>query len=90
MIVDPFAEHQDTLLSGARAMVLVTPDDDIDLAVQPRALYFADAGTVAVHMLNENGVSALVAVPVRSFQTLDIRPTRVLETGTDVTVFALW
>lgn len=79
-MADPFAGYAN-INSASQRWYVVAPSDAADLPTIPRALYFKAAGNVAIS--GDDGVS--VTIPVVAAQRLDVRPTRVLATGTTVT-----
>jgi hypothetical protein len=66
--------------SNPETFAVVVPSDAADLAKKPKALYFGAAGDVALE--GDDGVAATFTVIAG--QTLNVRPSRVLATGTTV------
>jgi hypothetical protein len=61
---------------------VISPDDQADLAVLPRAIYVGGSGNVTVKMLDN---TTLVFIGVLGGSFLPIRPSRVMATGTTAT-----
>lgn len=91
-MADPWGSKPETLDSPADNGLAVTPNDDTDLTVTPRALYVGSGGDVVVHLRNGSGVAASVTLSnVAAGSVLAVRPTRVLATGTTASgIVALW
>ena len=82
---DPFISHNVSLDSPATRHAAVTPDDDADLPVKPRALYILTDGNLAVR-----AGAVDITYPVFAGQVFPFRGVRVLETGTTATCVAWW
>ena len=80
-MADQFASHSSALDSPAAAHFTITPSNDADLAIRPRALFCTAAGNVAVRI---GGVD--ITYPVVAGDILPLRAERVLATGTTATV----
>lgn len=74
---------ENSVISPAIDAFAISPDDDVDLAKVPKALYVGGAGNIAVYMA---GVATeVVFVGVAAGTVLPIRPTRVRATNTTAT-----
>lgn len=76
MPTNRYAHIEPTLDAPATGAFTITPDDDTDLAILPRAIYVGTTGNLEVIM---DGTT-VVLVGVSGF--LPIRPTRVKATST--------
>lgn len=86
--MDKFSEFPTTLIAPARDAEAVIPNDAVDLASLPRAIYVGQGGTVSVRMAGGQTVQFL-GVQAGSF--LPIRAKGVNATGTTATgLLALW
>ena len=79
---DPFAGYSEGLTSPADDHFAITPNDGVDLATVPRALYVNVAGTLVLH--DKSGTA--ITYNVTAGQVLPLRVRRVLATGTTATV----
>lgn len=78
-MTDTFKTHSRGLTSPPEHAAAILPNDALDLAVVPRALYVGVAGNVAVRMAG-GGTVTLASVPAGTL--LPIRVSRILATGT--------
>jgi hypothetical protein len=86
--VDTFTQFTPGLAAPYSNAATVTPNDSTDLATVTRALFVGTAGNIVVTMLG--GGSNVTLTPLAG-QTLPLRITRVLATGTTAgDIVALW
>lgn len=86
--MDKFSDFPTNLTAPAREGAVVTPNDQTDLTVLPRALFVGQGGAVAVNLA---GGQSVVFSGLASGTILPVRPRRVLATGTTATaIIALW
>jgi hypothetical protein len=64
----------------------ITPDDDADLSIVPRAIRVGGAGNVVIR----DGAGTDVTYAVTAGEVLTFRPVRVLDTGTTATGLVGW
>lgn len=82
MSVDNFPGLQSSISAPAHSWAVVTPSDSADVAVIPKFIMVgATGGTVTC--LGSDGVSATFTAAAG--QRLDIRPARIMATGTTAT-----
>lgn len=81
-MADPFQTFEPGLSDVASRHFAITPSDDADLAIRPRALYCTAAGNAVVR--DELGVD--VTYPLTVGQILPFRGVRILETTTATVV----
>ncbi|MDF2140866.1 hypothetical protein [Paenirhodobacter sp. CAU 1674] len=84
-MADKFKNHPESLESPASRMHLITPNDDADLPVIPRALWVQASGDLAIR--DAAGTEVVIYVIQGAF--IPIRVVRVLATGTTATVIGL-
>jgi hypothetical protein len=82
-MADPFLTFEPGLSDVAPRHFAITPNNDADLAVKPRAIYCNVAGTVAI--VDELGVELSYTLVVG--QILPFRGVRIKATGTTATVY---
>lgn len=73
----------DGLGAPAIGAFAITPDDDTDLTIVPRALYVGGAGDIVVNMFRDG--TAITFVGVTAGTVLPIRVLRVKSTSTTAT-----
>lgn len=84
-MADKFAQANGASLAAqATIHTLVVPSDTADFASQPRAIYCATAGNIAIR----DAVGNNLTYAVTAGQVLPFRPTRILATGTTATCVA--
>jgi hypothetical protein len=81
-MADPFQTYQSGLSDVATRHFAITPSNDADLAIRPRALYCTVAGNAVVR--DAAGVD--VTYPLVVGQILPFRGVRILATNTTATV----
>lgn len=82
MIDDPYrTERLNDATVSADRWFAITPSDETDLAIKPRALFVGSAGNLV--LVGADGVSA--PFPALAGQTLALSPHRVMATGTTAT-----
>jgi hypothetical protein len=81
-MADPFQTFEPGLSDVASRHFAITPSDDADLPIRPRALICKVAGNVVIR--DELGVDE--TYPVVVGQILPFRAVRILETDTTATV----
>jgi hypothetical protein len=82
---DNFKYHAPDLSSPASRIHLITPNDDANLPVIPRALRVLTGGNLAIR----DAAGTEVVIPVLECEFIPIRVVRVLATGTTATVIGL-
>lgn len=86
--MDRFSEYPTSLTAPARDAVLVTPNDTVDLAFLPRAIYVGQTGNISVRMAG-GGTVTFNSAQAGSF--LPIRAQGINATGTSATgLVAIW
>lgn len=80
MVYDPYSGRATEMSDPAVGHFLITPSDSADLEKRPRCIYCGSDGDVALR--DAAGVDITYAVVVGT--RIDLRATRVLETGTTV------
>lgn len=82
MARDPFVLETSPLklIGPARSGMQVTPDDDNDIPIMPRMLYIGTGGNITLRMADDSANIVIRNLPDGS--RLDIRPSRILATGT--------
>jgi hypothetical protein len=83
---DRFARFSDSLGNPARRAIAVTPSDSTDFLNTgdvPKSLYIGGAGTLVVQMVDDTATVTFSGLLAGT--TLDVRPRRVLATGTTAT-----
>lgn len=85
-MADYFSNFSKTLDSPADRHFSIVPDDQADLAIQPRALRANGAGDIALR----DGEGNTVTYTVNAGEVLAFRPVRVLATGTTATGLVGW
>ena len=85
-MADLFDTHARGIMSPAPEGLVITPDDDTDLANIPRAIRVGGAGDLTV-IMSGNGQSVLIS-GVLAGEWLIIRPSRIMSTGTTATNIA--
>lgn len=79
---DDYGSQRDTISSSSLSPFAVTPNDDTDLAVIPKALWIGTGGDVRLRGVNGLPVT-FAGVPTGFI--LPVRASRVYETGTTAT-----
>ena len=87
MAQDPYG-NQDALIASARNAYVITPDDDTDLTVIPKALYIGGDGDLVVDMVGDGEDIPFPGLTASSI--LPIRPVRVKEATTATSIVALY
>lgn len=82
-VSDPYKHHQTGPSSPARRHFAISPSDDLDLPIVPKAVYCEAAGALAVQ--DETG--AVLIYTLAQGQILPIHARRIRATGTTATVF---
>ena len=86
--MDPFKLEPPGMTDSGRYHDGVTPDDDTDLAVIPRALYVGTGGDLAIRDMAGN-VEVRKNVPAGT--EISFRAVRVMATGTTASdILAIW
>ena len=86
--MDSFSTRSQNLNAPIRAGQAVTPSDEADLPVLPRALFVGSGGTLAVD-LADGGSVTFEGVPAGTL--LPLRAGRVRQSGTTASaILALW
>ncbi len=86
--MDKFSDYPTTLTAPARDAAVIVPDDAIDLAQMPRAIYVGQTGNVSLRL--SAGPSVIFA-NVQGGSFLPIRALGVNATGTTAgSLIALW
>ena len=80
--MDPFDKYARGLESPANRHFAITPSDSADLAVLPRVIYCAAAGTAVLR----DGAGTDLSYALLAGQILPFAPVRVLATGTTATL----
>jgi hypothetical protein len=83
---DKFGSERDSVLAPSRRCLAVTPSDSTDYLQTgdlPRRLWIGGAGNLVVQMVDDAGTTTFIGVPAGAM--LDIRPRRILATGTTCT-----
>lgn len=80
---DKYGSQQDTLSSSSLAPFAVTPNDNTDLAVIPKALWVGTGGDVALRGVNNAAPVLFRNVP--SGFIIPVRARRVMATNTTAT-----
>lgn len=83
-MTDPFSADYVNLTSPAVAHYAITPDDNADLPVRPRAIYVQTAGSAV--LTDKSGT--IVSYDLPAGMVLSIRPVRVLASGTTAQLIA--
>ena len=79
-MADTFQNYATTIESPARKAFSITPDDNNDLAVMPRAIYTGAGGAITLIAADDTTAVTLNFVPAGAI--LPIRANRILATGT--------
>lgn len=77
------------VLGSARRDAVITPNDSADLTEVPRAIRCNAAGDVKLILVGNPVDATGVVYTVAAGEVLDVRPRRVLATGTDVAAGSL-
>lgn len=80
-MADPFERHSTGLTSPAVRHFLIAPSNTVDLAVRPRLIYCAAAGTIVIR--DELGVD--LPYTCETGDRIEFRGVRVMATGTSGT-----
>lgn len=83
---DKYDRERDSVLAPSRSCLAVTPSDSTDYLLSgdlPKALWIGGAGALVVQMVDDAGTTTFSSVPAGT--RLDIRPRRILATGTTCT-----
>lgn len=81
-MTDPFVGNAVGLSSPATRHFAITPDDDTDLAILPRAIFCAASGTAVLR----DGGGQDITYNLTIGDVVPFRPSRVLATGTTATL----
>ncbi|HQY43007.1 MAG TPA: hypothetical protein PK450_02420 [Paracoccaceae bacterium] len=86
--MDKFSDYPTNLTAPAREAATITPNDAIDLAVMPRAIYVGQSGDISVRF---SGGQAVLFANAQAGSFLPVRAIGVNATGTTATgLVALW
>lgn len=86
--MDKFSDYPTNLTAPAREAVTITPNDAIDLAVMPRAIYVGQSGDISVRF---SGGQVVLFANAQAGSFLPVRAIGVNATGTTATgLVALW
>ncbi|MGB3178987.1 MAG: hypothetical protein WBC68_02820 [Albidovulum sp.] len=86
--MDKFSDYPTSLTAPARDAASVLPDDVLDLAVLPRAVYIGQTGDVTVRLA---GGQTVLFANAQAGTLLPIRAKGINATGTTATnIVALW
>lgn len=80
MAVDAFATHAFAAVDPARQAFAISPHDDDELAVLPRAIYVGSGGTIVLRAVDS--AADVTLANLASGQVIDIRARFVRATGT--------
>lgn len=80
---DEFARLAQSSMTPSENPFAVTPDDVTDLPVVPKAIYVGGAGTIVLRGIESEQDVTFVDVPAGV--QLQVRPRRILATGTTAT-----
>lgn len=83
MSTAPYARNQ---ITSAERHFAITPNNDTDLAIIPRAIFIGGAGDIAIRDELDNDVT----YTVQAGQVLIFRARRVLSTGTTASNIVGW
>ena len=87
-MADDFEQHGQGLDSPARNALVITPDDNNDLAKSSRAVYIGTSGDLKVDMVGGNTAVVFTALPVG---IMPIRVSRIYSTDTPAdNIVSLW
>lgn len=86
--MDKFSDYPTNLTAPARDAVIITPNDTIDLAVMPRAIYVGQSGNISVRF---SAGQTVLFTNAQAGSFLPVRATGINATGTTATgLVALW
>lgn len=83
---DPFAHFSRGLESPAAQHALLVASNSADLAVRPRVVYCAAAGTAVLR----DQAGRDLSYALEAGQILPLSPVRLLATGTSATLYGWW
>jgi hypothetical protein len=87
-MTDPFpkskwAQASDSAMHSANSGFAITPSDESELAIIPRAVYIGGAGDLVVKLIDDE--DAITFVGIQAGSLMPIRPKQILDTDTTAT-----
>jgi hypothetical protein len=92
-MTDPFpkskwAQASDSAMHSANSGFAITPSDESELAIIPRAVYIGGAGDLVVKLIDDE--DAITFAGIQAGSLLPIRPKQVLEDTTATNIIAIF